>query len=523
MAYTNDVLFYIDVNLKRASEEKIIFLGKGIFPESAINEAKQYLLNGCDKVLSKLNKKLAEEASKNRRKVDITLKEIIDIIECLSTNNQKPVINAKNIENIPKVNPESVDLVAVTIKVGENYKSIADILKENVNIKREKDLLSNRVDKLEKYVFELFSKLDLNVSPPPFVPSAPQTSAPAPRLPNPDLTQSPSISAPTNVDTSQINRITPILTAHENKNNEVLQIVNFAPIEETDHIGTELEANTDNKRQVNLTTATLGDEATGTAQTQVNTGSQAVGPVSSTPSYTAASANNLQSSVYVSLGTTHDESVRPKSISSLKHERNLASTQQAITAALEAKKDGKSITQIHDIAMEAAAITCKSYSETLTKMKSNTVNKAGNHGGISVGSPGPTRGTYNNPRQEPTLIGTRNRPNSGQSNQHSNKSSKPFFIAQYKKGKGQSTGIDIAAERPTYLDNKCLVVSRVKRETTIPELQAYINRIADKNVTFLHKPITLSKDYSNFRTVAIELSSKIMKYYQILMCGIQIS
>ena len=52
MAYTNDVLCFIDINIKRATQEKIIYLGKGIFPESAINEAKQCLLNECEKYLS---------------------------------------------------------------------------------------------------------------------------------------------------------------------------------------------------------------------------------------------------------------------------------------------------------------------------------------------------------------------------------------------------------------------------------------------------------------------------------------
>ena len=52
MAYINDVLCYIDITIMRATEEKIIYLGKGIFPESAINEAKQCLLNECEKYLS---------------------------------------------------------------------------------------------------------------------------------------------------------------------------------------------------------------------------------------------------------------------------------------------------------------------------------------------------------------------------------------------------------------------------------------------------------------------------------------
>ena len=63
MAYTNDVLYFVDINHKRSSEEKIIYVGKGLFTESAIIEAKQYLLNGCASELSKLDKKISDEVN----------------------------------------------------------------------------------------------------------------------------------------------------------------------------------------------------------------------------------------------------------------------------------------------------------------------------------------------------------------------------------------------------------------------------------------------------------------------------
>ena len=53
-----------------------------------------------------------------------------------------------------------------------------------------------------------------------------------------------------------------------------------------------------------------------------------------------------------------------------------------------------------------------------------------------------------------------------------------------------------------------LVVSRVKRETTIPQIQDYINKIANKNVKFLHSPVNIAKDYAEWRTLAIELSNE---------------
>ena len=71
-----------------------------------------------------------------------------------------------------------------------------------------------------------------------------------------------------------------------------------------------------------------------------------------------------------------------------------------------------------------------------------------------------------------------------------------------------SSYISIAAERPKYLDGKCLVVSRVKRDTTKSEFISYINRIAGRNANFLSSPRNLAKDYSAWRTVAIELCNE---------------
>ena len=40
------------------------------------------------------------------------------------------------------------------------------------------------------------------------------------------------------------------------------------------------------------------------------------------------------------------------------------------------------------------------------------------------------------------------------------------------------------------------------------QFQEYINEIAKKNVKFLHTPRNLAKDYSEWRTIAIELSDE---------------
>ena len=87
--------------------------------------------------------------------------------------------------------------------------------------------------------------------------------------------------------------------------------------------------------------------------------------------------------------------------------------------------------------------------------------------------------------------------------QHNNKRA---HIVPYKKGTAVSSNNGIGAKRPAYLDNKCLVISHVNIETGIPQLQNYVNERAGRNVKFLHEPINMAKEYSKWRTIAIELS-----------------
>ena len=162
MAYINNVLYYIDQNLKRSSEDKLIEVSKLLFPEKEIIEAKQYLLDNCQSVLLRLNKTLADEVKKgrknteNRPKVDVTIKDIIDILECFIGNEQKLEIKAKNLESIPKVSPESVNLISVVTRLEEISKEISkDDIKlhskcECDKVKEENVLLKNQVEKIEQ-------------------------------------------------------------------------------------------------------------------------------------------------------------------------------------------------------------------------------------------------------------------------------------------------------------------------------------------------------------------------------------
>ena len=69
-----------------------------------------------------------------------------------------------------------------------------------------------------------------------------------------------------------------------------------------------------------------------------------------------------------------------------------------------------------------------------------------------------------------------------------------------------SSDISIAAKRPAFLDNKCLVISRRSKSTSTPLLQAYVNQRAGRNVKFLYEPKNLAREYAKWRTIAIELN-----------------
>ena len=84
MAYINNVLYYIDHNIKGSSENKVIEVCKLLFQEKEIIEAKQYLLVTCQPVLAWINKSLSEDVKKERRnsddrsRVDVNIKDIIN-------------------------------------------------------------------------------------------------------------------------------------------------------------------------------------------------------------------------------------------------------------------------------------------------------------------------------------------------------------------------------------------------------------------------------------------------------------
>ena len=141
MAYVNNVLYYIDHNIKGSSENKVIEVCKLLFQEKEIIEAKQYLLETCQPVLARINKPLSEDVKKGRRnsddrsRVDVNIKDIIKILEYFMGKDQKLEIVAKNPEAIPKIKPESVNMVSIVTKLQEVDDTLAKITKEGTKVK----------------------------------------------------------------------------------------------------------------------------------------------------------------------------------------------------------------------------------------------------------------------------------------------------------------------------------------------------------------------------------------------------
>ena len=244
----------------------------------------------------------------------------------------------------------------------------------------------------------------------------------------------------------------------------------------------------------------------------------------STPTPDSISPDNIDNSIeqntYISFALSNDGAqdidvadtqanatfklVKSKKITnSEKHKRAIACQNSAVETAIKAVRAGKSDVMIRDMAANAATDTAKSYSRILSENRSNNNASMTNSGHVPIAPIAGRKPT--GPKMPTTLRGNSNRFNlQGKQCPNSNRKS---HIKQYKKGIAVASDISIAAKRPDFLENKCLVISRVSKSTTLAELQAYVNARAGRQVKFMHQPQNLAKDYSKWRTIAIELSS----------------
>lgn len=493
MAYVNNVLHYIDLNVKRSSENKIIEVVKLLFPENEIIDAKKYLLEHCHAVLSRLNKSLADEVKKerqksvNRQREDVIITDIIKILECFVANEQKLDIKAKDLDSIPNINPECVDLISAVTRLDRVEENLSKFTIENKKVdcgcdceevKKENKLLKNKVVKIETDLAKVIAilgeyKIGNVCSMSSEIPTNSDEVVTVERSHTSTLTPDAKNDIAKIADeTIKIDAIAELAGSFSNislQNNET-----FSKEQADTEVSVDVPP-VSNLSTVETVSPTVVDP-TPVPDTHVSVSSG--GPnVSTTPGKNTPEGNNnvkQNMNLNANSNTKAWQTVQNKSRGALKNERNHASTKVAISTAMEAKRDGKSDEETIEIAMNAATAICKSYADMLSK-KANDKDKR----------------KVNTQQTKPKIS----------------------HYGQYKKGKSNSTLISIAAERPKYLDSKCLVVSRVKRGITKDQFMNYVNTIAGKNITFLNSPRNLAKDYSKWRTVAIEISDE---DYQIL-------
>ena len=396
---------------------------------------------------------------------------------------------AKNPESVPKVKPESVSMVSIVTKLQEVDVTLSKIVKENtkikcecdcVEVKKENVILKNKIMEIEKVVQNMNNFLSSNqlghVLPDALPSDVPSVNA--------NLTQLEKGIADSNANTDVLPN--PDISVNGNKNTNVSNSesnvsLNDLPNKETIR-ETDIEVITQNLATLDLTS---DEDASSTLPAPVSeTGTKS--DTEGTDTTVVQEENVRNNAQEIEEGnidrntndnTKNNQSVRQKSKGSLKHERNVNKTQEAISAANKAVRNGATDEEARAIGMEAAKAVCKSYAQILNKSQAKTTNK-----------------------------------NNTSTQSKSNKS-RPSHISQYKKGKCESSLISIAAKKPKYLEGKCLVVSRVKSDSTKVEFINYINSIAGKNVKFLSSPRNVAKEYSNWRTIEIEISDE---DYQIL-------
>ena len=399
MAYINNVLYYIDLNLKRSSEDKLIEVCKLLFQEKEIIEAKQYLIETCQPVLSRINKPLSEDVKKGRKnsddrsKIDVSIKDIIKILECFMGNEQKLEIVAKNPESIPKVQPESVNMVSIMTKLQEIDTTFLKITKENskakcefncVEIKEENALLKNRIIEMEKLV-ENMNKMFSSKQVQHVLPEAEATSVPNDKV---DLSSPPEgiVNSNQNVGLAPI----PDTFAHANENENDKASNDNVPLHDVQNKETVRESDVEVISN-NLATLVITSDTSPplVSETGANPDSE---ETSSTVLQEGNVPNNEQNVEDANIGNNihgnskNKQSSRPKSKGSILHERNILKTQEAIAASNKAIRNGATDDEANAIGMEAATAVCKSYVDILNRSHNNSKAKTKNKNNSSAKS-----------------------------------------------------------------------------------------------------------------------------------------
>ena len=84
--------------------------------------------------------------------------------------------------------------------------------------------------------------------------------------------------------------------------------------------------------------------------------------------------------------------------------------------------------------------------------------------------------------------------------------SKLSKTAPYRRGNAANTESNMVMQRPTFVKNKCLVISGLRKNASREDCLEYINKTANRKIEVLHIEI-LAREYSPWLTIAIELNA----------------
>ena len=83
--------------------------------------------------------------------------------------------------------------------------------------------------------------------------------------------------------------------------------------------------------------------------------------------------------------------------------------------------------------------------------------------------------------------------------------SKLSKTAPYRRGNADNTESNMVMKKPTFMKNKCLVISGLRKDASREDCLQYINKTVNRNINVLHIEI-LAREYSPWLTIAVELN-----------------
>ena len=466
MIIENDVLFYLQKNHKGSTLEQIRVQCKNNFAEEEIFRAKQFLHDEYLTVLSGHDAKVGKALETPRRtgplnnKIDTVIGDLMTAIDAIEACTANITITAKNEDRIPVHKSEAVQIKSILDRLGIAETDICQlklklesVSNENQELKSENQELKSENQELKAEVNKLATQLSGNNSdgqgaarithvPPPG--SGPTPSSPL--LPPSGSGPSPSASTlPTNIDLAS--PPPPIIPPPSS-------------------------AHTSDTPSSSLPTATTITDP----------------PASPVPSSDpSAPAHSLGTPVDVSQVIASQ--TRPKKRLTNKQRKDIKSVREKSTleATAEAVSNGIPYTDALALGKQIGIAKANTFAQVL---------KQANNADSTVSRP---RIAPQGANSEYPLL-----PPPGAAASVANRS-KLAKTAPYKRGKAPSTENNMVMQKPAFMNNKCLVISGLRKDASREECLEYIDKTANRKIDVLHIEI-LAREYSPWLTIAVELN-----------------